>query len=88
MPCGATLITLGLLLLLGWALKMGKLYAMKKYVERFRSNDEETAAAAALELSNIDREQESVLEKESAKKSAPPEISQGETSSKKSLPKN
>ena len=33
LPCGATLITLGLLLLLGWALKMGKLYAMKKYVE-------------------------------------------------------
>ena len=88
LPCGATLITLGLLLLLGWALKMGKLYAMKKYVEKFRCNDEETAAAAALELSNIDGEQESVLEKESAKKSAPPKISQGETSSKKSLPKN
>ena len=89
LPCGATLITLGLLLLLGWALKMGKLYAMKKYVERFRRNDEETAAAAALELSNIDEEQqESVLERESAKKSAPPKISQGETSSKKSLLKN
>ena len=71
LPCGATLITLGLLLLLGWALKMGKLYAMKKYVERFRCN-EETAAAAALELSNIDAAQEeSVLEKEKAKKSAP-----------------
>ena len=67
---------------------MGKLYAMKKYVERFRRNDEETAAAAALELSNIDGAQESVLEKESAKKFAPPKISQGETSSKKSLPKN
>ena len=68
---------------------MGKLYAMKKYVERFRRNDEETAAAGALELSNIDATQEeSVLEKESAKKSAPPKISQGETSSKKSLPKN
>ena len=25
LPCGATLITLGLLLLLGWALKMGKI---------------------------------------------------------------
>ena len=62
---------------------MGKLYAMKKYVERFRRNDEETAAAAALELSNIDAAQEeSVLEKESAKKSAPPEICQRETSSK------
>ena len=68
---------------------MGKLYAMKKYVERFRSSDEETAAAAALKLSNIDATQEeSVLEKESAKKSAPPKISQGETSSKKPLMKN
>ena len=54
LPCGATLITLGLLLLLGWALKMGNLYAMKNNVERFRHNDEKTAAAAALELSNID----------------------------------
>ena len=88
LPCGATLITLGLLLLLGWALKMGKLYAMKKYVQRFRSSDEETAAAAALELSNVDRAQESVLEKESVKKSAPPKISQGETSSKKPQTKN
>ena len=66
----------GLLLLLGWALKMGKLYAMKKYVERFRRNDEETAAPAALELSNIDAApEECVLGKESAKKSAPPKIS-------------
>ena len=88
LPCGATLITLGLLLLLGWALKMGKIYKMKKYVERFRRNDEDTAAAAALELSNIDGTQESVLEKESAKKSVPLKMSQGETSSKKSLPKN
>ena len=72
LPCGATLITLGLLLLLGWALEMGKLYAMKKFVERFRSNDEETAAAAALQLSNIDAAlEESVLQKKSAKKSAP-----------------
>ena len=86
LPCGATLINLGLLLLLGWALKMGKLFAMKKYVERFRHNDEETAATAALELSSIDAAQEEkVLEKESAKKSSPPKISQGETSSKKSL---
>ena len=84
LPCGATLINLGLLLLLGWALKLGKLYAMKKYVEKFRCNDEQTAAAAALELSNIDAAQdESVLEKDSAKKSAPPKISQGEASSKK-----
>ena len=89
LPCAATLITLGLLLLLGWALKMGKLYAMKKYMERFRCNDEETTAGTALELSNINAAQEeSVFEKESAKKSAPPKISQGETSSKKSLPKN
>ena len=65
LPCGATLTTLGLLLLLGWALKMGKLYAMKKYMERLKCNDEEVAAAAALKLSNIDATQEeSVLEKE------------------------
>ena len=58
-------------------------------MERFRRNNEETAAVAALELSKIDAAQEeSVLEKESAKKSAPPKISLGETSSKKSLPKN
>ena len=89
LPCEATLITLGLLLLLGWALKMGKLYAMRKYVARFRCNDEETAAAAALQLSNIDVvQEESVLEKESTKKSAPPKISQGETSSKKPSIKN
>ena len=89
LPCGATLKTLGLLLLLGWALKMGKLYAMKKYVEGFRRNDEETTAAAALEMKNLDAvQEESVLEKENAKKSAPPKVSQGETSSKKSLLKN
>ena len=89
LPCGSTFITLGLLLLLGWALKRGKIYAMKKYVERFRSNDEETAAAAALKLSNIDGAQgESVLEKKSAEKSAPPKNFQGETSCKKSLLKN
>ena len=89
LPCGATLITLVLLLLLGWALKMGKMYAMRKYVERIKGNDEETAAAAALELSSIDAAQEvSVLEKKSAKKTAPLKISQGETSSKKSLSKN
>ena len=88
-PCGATLFTLGLLLLFGWALKMGKLYAMKKYMERFRRNDEETAAAAALKLSNIDAAQEeSVVERESTKKSVPPKISQGETNSKKLLLKN
>ena len=89
LPCGATLLTLGLFLLLGWALKVGKLYAMKKYVERLRCNDEDAAAAAALQLSDIEAAQEeSVLEKESAKKSAPPKISQGETSSKMSLSKN
>ena len=86
LPCR---ITLGLLLLLGWALKMGKLYAMKKYVEKFKHSDEETTAAAALQLSNIDvTKEESVLEKESEKKPAPSIISQGETSSKKSLLKN
>ena len=89
LPCGANLITLGLLLLLDWALKMGKLYAMKKYVERFRHSDEETAAAAALELSNIGASQEeSVLEEEGPKKSVPPRISQGETSCKKPPTKN
>ena len=68
---------------------MGKLYAMKKYVERFRSSDDETAAAAALQLSNIDAPQgKSAFQKESAKKSAPPKIFQGETSSKMSLLKN
>ena len=88
LPCGATLVTSGLLLLLGWALKIGKLYAKRKYVGRFRSNDEETSAAAALKLSDIDAaKEEGVLEKESAKKSAPPKVSQGETSSKKSLTK-
>ena len=62
---------------------------MKKYVERFRRKDQETAAAAALELSNIDAaHEESVLGKEIVKKTAPPKISQGKTSSKKSLPKN
>ena len=68
---------------------MGELYAMKKYVERFRSSDEETVAAAALQLSDIDAAQEgSVLKKESAKKSAPSKMSQGETGSKKSLMKS
>ena len=72
LPRGATLISLELLFLLGWALKMGKLYAMKKYVERFRSSDKETAAAAALELSNIDAAQEeSMLEKKNTKNISP-----------------
>ena len=75
LPRGATLLTLGLLLLLGWALKMGKLYAMKKYVERFRRTDEGTAAAATLKLSNNDAAQEEgVLQQEREKKSAPPKI--------------
>ena len=86
--CGAAFITLGLLLLLGWALKMGKLYAMRKYMERFRCKDEETTAAA-MQLSKIDAAQEEgVLEQKSEKKSTPPKILQGEMSSKKSLPKN
>ena len=89
LPCGATLLTMGLLLILGWALKMGKLYAMKKYVERLGRKDEETAAAAQLQLSNIDAAPEKgVLQQERVKKSAPPKIFRGETSSKKSLCKN
>ena len=47
--CEDTLVTLGQMLLLGWALKMGKLYAMRKFVERFRRKDEETAAATAMQ---------------------------------------
>ena len=61
---------------------MGSLYAVKKCVKRFRSSNDETAAA--LELSNIEvAQEESVLE--SAKKSARPKVSQGETSSKKKV---
>ena len=72
LPCGAILITLGLLLLLGWALKMGKLYAMRKYVERFKRKNEETATATELKLSSIDAAQEEGgLQQENAKKSAP-----------------
>ena len=75
LPFGATLITLWLLLLLGCVLKMGKLYSLKKYVERFRQNDEETTAAAAVQLSDIDAAQkEDDLQREGAKKSAPPKI--------------
>ena len=75
LQCGATFITLQLLLLIGWALKMGKLYALKKYVERFRHNDEETAAAVIIQLSDIDAAQkEDVLQRKGAKKSAPPKI--------------
>ena len=60
---------------------------MKKCVERFRSNDEEIAAAAALDLSNIDAAQEeSVLEKESAKKSAPPQNLPGRNELQKVAP--
>ena len=69
---GATLITLGLLLLLGWALKTGKVYSMRKYVERFSRKDGETAAAAAMRLSNIESAQEEgVLQQESVKKFSP-----------------
>ena len=85
---GATFITLGLLLLLGWALKKGKLYAMRKYMERFRCKDEETTAAA-MQLSKIDAAQEnSDQQQENEKKPTPPEKLQGEASSKKSLSKN
>ena len=47
LPCGAALLSLGLLLTLGCALNLGKLYAMRKYVEKFRRRNEETTAAAA-----------------------------------------
>ena len=73
LPCEAILLTLELLLLLGWALKMGKLYAMRKYVERFRRKDEETAAAAAMRLSNINTSQEEgVLQQEARKRKEVP----------------
>ena len=89
LPCGATLITLGFLFLLGWALKMGKLYAMKKYVERFRSNDEETAAAAALELSNVDAAQEIKCGRErECKEVCSPENLPGRNDLQKTLLKN
>ena len=89
LPCGTTLLTLGLLLLLGWALKMGKLYAMRKYMERFRRRIEETAAAAAMQLSNfVTAQEEGVVQQESEKKSVPAIVSQGETSSTKPPPKN
>ena len=66
---------------------MGKLYAMKKYVERFRSSDEETAAAAALELSNIDAAQEeSVLEKKKCKEVCSPENLPGRNELQKVAP--
>ena len=57
LACGATLITLELLIFLGWALGMGELYAMKKYVERFRRTHEEAASAPALQLINFDAAQ-------------------------------
>ena len=38
--------------------KLGKLYAMTKYMERFRRRIEEIAAAAALLRSNIDTARE------------------------------
>ena len=89
LPCEATLLTLGLLLLLGWALKMGKLYAMRKYVERFRLKDEKTAAAAARRLSSINTAQkEGAGQQESEKKTAAPKMSQGETNSKNFLTEN
>ena len=83
-PCGATLITLGLLLL-DWPLKMGKLYAMK-YVERFRRNDEETAAAAALELSNIDAAQEESVRERKCKEVCSPEDLPGRNELQKVAP--
>ena len=88
LSCGATLLTMGLLLLLGWAVEMWKLYAMMNYMERFRRKNEETAAAAAMQLSTFDSAQEKcLLQQENVNNSAPPKNSQGETSSKKSPPK-
>ena len=47
LPCRAVLLTLALLLMLRRALKFGKLYAMRKYLENFRLRKEETAPAIA-----------------------------------------
>ena len=86
---GATFFTLGLLLFLSWALKLGKHYAMRKFVERFRRRNGDTAGGAAMQLGNIKTAQEEVIvQQKSEKKSARPKSSQGETSSKKSLAKN
>ena len=54
-------------------------------MERFRRRSEETAAVTAMQLSKIDTTQEdgSVQQQETEKKSATPNFSQGETSSKK-----
>ena len=69
--------------------KMGKLYAMRKYVESFRHRDEETPAAAAMQLSDIHTAQEEgIQQQEIEKKSAHPKTSQGELSSKKLHSKN
>ena len=68
---------------------MGKLYAMRKYVESFRHRDEETPAAAAMQLSDIHTAQEEgIQQQEIEKKSAHPKTFQGELSSKKLLSKN
>ena len=74
--CRAILLTLELLLLLGWALKLGKMYSMRKYVERFRRRNEETAPAAAMQLSNFDKAQEErIVQQGIERKSAPPKLS-------------
>ena len=63
----------GAFVIAGWALKLEKLYAMRKNRERFRRPNEETAAAAILELSNIDTAQEEgVVQQEFEKKSVAP----------------
>ena len=47
---------------------MGKLYAMRKYVESFRLQDEETAAAAGMQLSYVNTAQkEGALQQETEK---------------------
>ena len=89
LPREATLLTLRLLLLLDWTLKLVKLYAMRKYMERIRRRNEENAVAAAMQMSKIDTAQEEgVVQQKSEEKCAPPKKFQGETNFRKLPPKN
>ena len=89
MPCGAALLTPELLLFLGWAVELGKLYSMRKYMEELRRRNEDTAATAAMKMNIFDAAQEEgVAQQRSEKTSALPKMFQGETSYKKSPPKN
>ena len=73
LPCGVTLLILGLSLLLGWALKKGKLYLVRKWIERV-TNRRTGAAAAATQLYDIVETGENPVQQiEMEKKSAPPE---------------